>query len=316
MKVAALVRADALRRRAADPLAARARRGDPLARALHADRARAGAGDRGGLGQGCSASRWRWARSSPGWSSGGRSSACGRRPKRCRCATPSPCCSSSRSGCCSTRGTCRVAGPRRRPLAVILLGKPLAALAVVRMLGQPLRTAASVAVALTQIGEFSFILAAAGRSMGILDDAAVNTIVAAAIVLDHAQPAVLPAGAADRAPLRRFIAEAPVPGLGGPPAPVAGPRRWSRSRPGRDRRLWAGGPDTRPAAAREPVRGRRHRAEPPDRPAARRQGIAAVYGDAAHRETLEQAGVREPWRWSSAARRPPAPPSRSAWPAS
>ena len=43
---------DALRRRAADPLAARPRRGDPLPRAVHADRARPGAGHRRGLGQG------------------------------------------------------------------------------------------------------------------------------------------------------------------------------------------------------------------------------------------------------------------------
>ena len=30
----------------------------------------------------------------------------GRRRKRCRCATPSPCCSSSRSACCSIRRSC------------------------------------------------------------------------------------------------------------------------------------------------------------------------------------------------------------------
>ena len=115
VKVGAMVGAHALRRRPADPLAARSRRGDPLARAVHADRARLGAGDRRGLGAGCSASRWRWARSSPAWSWGDRSSACGRRPRPCRCATPSPCCSSSRSGCCSTRTSpARVAGPGGR----------------------------------------------------------------------------------------------------------------------------------------------------------------------------------------------------------
>jgi CPA2 family monovalent cation:H+ antiporter-2 len=54
-----------------------------------------------------SASRWPWARSSPGWSWGARSSACGRRPRRCRCAMRSPSCSSSRSGCSSTIATWR-----------------------------------------------------------------------------------------------------------------------------------------------------------------------------------------------------------------
>ena len=67
-------------------------------------------------------------------------------------------------------------------LAVILLGKPLAALAIVLLLGYPLRVALSVAVALAQIGEFSFILATAGRSLGVLDDAATNTLIAAAII--------------------------------------------------------------------------------------------------------------------------------------
>jgi monovalent cation:H+ antiporter-2, CPA2 family len=44
-------------------------------------------------------------------------------------------------------------------LAVILLGKPLAALGIVLLLRYPLRVALSVAVVLAQIGEFSFILA-------------------------------------------------------------------------------------------------------------------------------------------------------------
>ena len=48
-------------------------------------------------------------------------------------------------------------------LAVVLLGKPLAALGIVLLLRYPLRVALSVAVALAQIGEFSFILATAGE---------------------------------------------------------------------------------------------------------------------------------------------------------
>src|SRR5688500_595023 len=41
-------------------------------------------------------------------------------------------------------------------LAVILVGKPLAAFVIVKAMGYPLKTALSVSVALAQIGEFSF----------------------------------------------------------------------------------------------------------------------------------------------------------------
>ena len=67
-------------------------------------------------------------------------------------------------------------------LAIILLGKPLAALGIVLLLQYPLRVALTIAVVLAQIGEFSFILSALGKNLGILDDRATNTLVAAAIV--------------------------------------------------------------------------------------------------------------------------------------
>jgi monovalent cation:H+ antiporter-2, CPA2 family len=67
-------------------------------------------------------------------------------------------------------------------LAVILLGKPLAALAIVLVLGYAPRVALSVAVALAQIGEFSFILATMGRELKVLGESGANTIVAAAII--------------------------------------------------------------------------------------------------------------------------------------
>src|SRR5262249_7169264 len=46
--------------------------------------------------------------------------------------------------------------------AIVLIGKPLAAIAIVRWLGHPLHVSLAVAAALAQIGEFSFILAALG----------------------------------------------------------------------------------------------------------------------------------------------------------
>src|SRR5262249_1541192 len=56
-------------------------------------------------------------------------------------------------------------------LAIILVGKPLAALAIVLVLGYPVRIALAVAVVLAQIGEFSFILADLGQRLGILPGA-------------------------------------------------------------------------------------------------------------------------------------------------
>lgn len=67
-------------------------------------------------------------------------------------------------------------------LAIILLGKPLAALIIVLVLGYAPRVALSVAVALAQIGEFSFILATVGTQLGVLGESAANTLVAASII--------------------------------------------------------------------------------------------------------------------------------------
>ncbi len=67
-------------------------------------------------------------------------------------------------------------------LVIILLGKPLAALAIVLVLGYAPRVGLSVAVALAQIGEFSFILATAGRDLGVIGTSGANAIVAAAII--------------------------------------------------------------------------------------------------------------------------------------
>ena len=67
-------------------------------------------------------------------------------------------------------------------LAVIMIGKPLIALIIVRVLGYPFKVALSIAVALSQIGEFSFILSSLGRELNILPPEATNTLVAASIV--------------------------------------------------------------------------------------------------------------------------------------
>jgi CPA2 family monovalent cation:H+ antiporter-2 len=61
-------------------------------------------------------------------------------------------------------------------LGVVMIGKPLIALALVRVLGYPFKVAVSVAIALAQIGEFSFILSTIGRDLGLLTAEASNAL--------------------------------------------------------------------------------------------------------------------------------------------
>ncbi len=67
-------------------------------------------------------------------------------------------------------------------LAIILLGKSLAAFAIIRLFGYPASTALLVSVSLAQIGEFSFILAGLGVDLGLLPERGRNLILAGAIL--------------------------------------------------------------------------------------------------------------------------------------
>jgi CPA2 family monovalent cation:H+ antiporter-2 len=67
-------------------------------------------------------------------------------------------------------------------LAVVMVGKPLVAILIVRLLKYPFRAALVVGAALAQIGEFSFMVVALGRQLGMVTDAAMNTVVVVAIV--------------------------------------------------------------------------------------------------------------------------------------
>jgi CPA2 family monovalent cation:H+ antiporter-2 len=67
-------------------------------------------------------------------------------------------------------------------LAIVLIGKPLAALIVVLAMRHPLTTALPVAVALAQIGEFSFILAQLALGLDLLPPEAMQALVATAII--------------------------------------------------------------------------------------------------------------------------------------
>lgn len=67
-------------------------------------------------------------------------------------------------------------------VAIIVVGKSVAALLIVLALRRPLRTGLVVAAGLAQIGEFSFILAEVGRSLGLLADESRNLILAGALI--------------------------------------------------------------------------------------------------------------------------------------
>ncbi len=66
-------------------------------------------------------------------------------------------------------------------IAIIMLGKTLAAMALVLCFRYPLNTALTVGASLAQIGEFSFILATLGMSLGLLSSEAQNLILAGAL---------------------------------------------------------------------------------------------------------------------------------------
>ena len=67
-------------------------------------------------------------------------------------------------------------------LAIIIFGKSLAAYGIVRAFGRDNRTAIAVSASLAQIGEFSFILAGLGTSLGVLPDDGRDLILAGAII--------------------------------------------------------------------------------------------------------------------------------------
>jgi CPA2 family monovalent cation:H+ antiporter-2 len=183
-------------------------------------------------------------------------------------------------------------------LGVILLGKPLAALGIVLLLGYPSKVALAVAVALAQIGEFSFILAILGKELGLLTDTAMHTVVATAIISITLNPLLYrliePVEAWVVHRPRRWgwltsRAHTPL-----SPAVTLIPDRAPTTSPDHRAVVVGYGPvgqtvtrllqDNTIAPTiielnRDTVRGLRE------------AGIAAVYGDAHHREILQEAGL-------------------------
>ena len=177
-------------------------------------------------------------------------------------------------------------------LAIVLVAKPLAAAFVLLAMRYPLRTALTVAGSLGQIGEFSFILTALGRDLGLLPASALNIVVAVSIISITVNAVTL--RTVDL--LERWIA--------------ARTRLWRRVLPGddldeagaassldpRDRAVVVGyGP-----TGRTVTRLLRENGISPTVVelnidtvrAMRQEGLSAVYGDARHPQTLISAGVR------------------------
>ena len=83
--------------------------------------------------------------------------------------------------------------------AVIMVGKTLAAIALVLLFGYGLPTALTVGVSLAQIGEFSFILAGLGVTLKLLPPEGQSLILAGALISISLNPLLFAVGPAARA---------------------------------------------------------------------------------------------------------------------
>jgi monovalent cation:H+ antiporter-2, CPA2 family len=174
--------------------------------------------------------------------------------------------------------------------AIVVIGKPLAALALLVLLKCPHRVAAAVAVLTAQIGEFSFVLAHAGQSLGIMDEGASNTLIAVAIISITINPILYKLVDPLDAVLRRIGKRRMAP-ADGPESTDLGPEDEAE----RFQAVVVGhGPVGRTLTRLLDE----NRIEPVlielNLTTARQLnagGTRAIYGDATHRDTLEQAGV-------------------------
>jgi CPA2 family monovalent cation:H+ antiporter-2 len=78
-------------------------------------------------------------------------------------------------------------------VAIIIVGKSIAALLLVIALRYPLNTALTVAASLAQIGEFSFILAGLGMTLGLFSAAGMSLVLAGALISIALNPFVFAA---------------------------------------------------------------------------------------------------------------------------
>jgi CPA2 family monovalent cation:H+ antiporter-2 len=177
-------------------------------------------------------------------------------------------------------------------LAVVMVGKPAVAFAITWAMRYPFQTSAAVAVALAQIGEFSFMLSDVGIDLGVLTPEAGNVLVAVAIISIVLNPVlyrtIRPLDRWTLAhPALRRLADLSQPGEPGDvPRPAAdpahraivvgyGPTGRTVTRLLRENGFDVTVVDMNVTTVRE----------------LREQGVHAVYGDATRRDTLAQAGT-------------------------
>lgn len=180
-------------------------------------------------------------------------------------------------------------------LVIILLGKPLAALGIVLALGYAPGVALSVAVALAQIGEFSFIIATAGRDLKVLGESEANTLIAAAIISISINPLLYRVIDPLENRLKHTRLWQMLEARSKPRQPTSGEGIPDFVPVSRDRAIIVGyGPTGRtlarllgeneidPVIVEMNLHTVRH---------LQSEGIAAIYGDATLHETLKQAGA-------------------------
>jgi CPA2 family monovalent cation:H+ antiporter-2 len=178
-------------------------------------------------------------------------------------------------------------------LGIVVIAKPLVSFLLARATGQQPRPALSVGLALGQIGEFSFILAGVGISLGVLSSRTASAMIAVAIISIALNPLLRRLFEPLHAAVRR--SGAALPGA----AVRVGDALPSTDVPEQDahsRAVVVGyGPVGRTLTRLLEENGISctiiemnlqtvHRL--------RSQGIAAVYGDASHEDTLRHAGVQ------------------------
>ena len=98
-------------------------------------------------------------------------------------------------------------------LAIVLVGKAAAAAVLVWLLGGPIRVGLVVAAGLSQVGEFSFILAEAGHALDLLPDAGRDLVLGAALVSITLNPLLfaIAGRVAERVAARAPAATTPAP---------------------------------------------------------------------------------------------------------
>jgi K+:H+ antiporter len=177
-------------------------------------------------------------------------------------------------------------------LALIVVAQPLAAFAIVEAFGYPSRVALTVAAALGQIGEFSFIVGTLGLGIGLLPEAGFQLIVAGALLSIAINPALF----ALIEPLDRRFRDQPL--------LVRVQRRRIRELGTIDETQRASlvnhavicgygrvGRLIGPALERRGFKYTVITQQRDEVDRLRSQGVIAIYGDAAHTEVLEMAGV-------------------------